>query len=155
MAVLCLLPVGEGARCRLAGIARLVMHARVRIPNASLCETLPPSLCCLFSCHQHASCPAMCPPSGYGAPAPPHPSHPYRASLPQVVSVSVDKSSPTCCAVLWHGKSSSAALLPRRSLMGALGMGSVSDFCVQHVACPVLVVKEQPNQQPAVAGPEQ
>ncbi|KAL4459149.1 hypothetical protein ABPG75_014014 [Micractinium tetrahymenae] len=43
----------------------------------------------------------------------------------------------------------------KRSLMGTLGMGSLSDFCVQRVRCPVLVVKEQPDQQQLSAAQEQ
>lgn len=30
----------------------------------------------------------------------------------------------------------------KASLLGALGLGSVTDHCVQHLRCPVLVVKE-------------
>jgi hypothetical protein len=30
---------------------------------------------------------------------------------------------------------------PRRSLMGAVGMGSVSDYCVQHLKPPIIVIK--------------
>jgi hypothetical protein len=32
-----------------------------------------------------------------------------------------------------------------RSLLGGIGMGSVSDYCVQHLPCPVLVVKQGPE----------
>ena len=32
-----------------------------------------------------------------------------------------------------------------RSLLGGIGMGSVSDYCVQHLLCPVLVVKQGPE----------
>lgn len=34
--------------------------------------------------------------------------------------------------------------------MGSLGMGSVSDYCVQHLRCPILVIKE--GSQPGAPG---
>ncbi|EFN53480.1 hypothetical protein CHLNCDRAFT_136764 [Chlorella variabilis] len=38
----------------------------------------------------------------------------------------------------------------KRSIMGSLGMGSVSDYCVQHLRCPILVIKE--GSQPGAPG---
>lgn len=39
----------------------------------------------------------------------------------------------------------------KRSLMGFVGLGSVSDYCVHNLPCPVLVVKAEADKLPAAA----
>lgn len=39
----------------------------------------------------------------------------------------------------------------KRSLMGFVGLGSVSDYCVHNLQCPVLVVKAEADKLPAAA----
>lgn len=39
----------------------------------------------------------------------------------------------------------------KRSLMSFVGLGSVSDYCVHNLPCPVLVVKAEADKLPAAA----
>lgn len=39
----------------------------------------------------------------------------------------------------------------KRSLMSFVGLGSVSDYCVHNLPCPVMVVKAEADQLPAAA----